>query len=107
MYDRNNMEEQVRSRCANIVFDDAAVFRLSDLFCLEKISMRRFQKRVSILGTRTLTRLKSAQNCKQFFRKSLYVTTEICVCSKFPHWKNLIRRRFIFFKWKDLPLTIF
>ena len=35
-----------------------------------------------ILGTRTLTWLKSVQTCKQFFRKSIYLTTEICACSK-------------------------
>ena len=36
----------------------------------------------SILVTRTLTWLKSAQTCKQFFLKSIYLTTEICVYSK-------------------------
>ena len=36
----------------------------------------------SILGSRTLTWLKSAQTCKHFFRKSIYLTTEICACSK-------------------------
>ena len=36
----------------------------------------------SLFGKRTLTWLKCARICKQFFLKSIYLTTEICACSK-------------------------